>query len=97
MGISNTDKDNYREALTSRGYERMYDWSDAPGVVYPPHAHTGKVTLCIVSGSVTFSGGFEKTLVAGDIFDVPVGVLHTATVGADGCTYVVGEEIEGDS
>lgn len=88
-------KEKCAYSLKKMGYKHIYHWSDAPGVVYPPHAHAGKVTLCIVSGSVTFSGGFEKTLVAGNIFDVPVGVLHTATVGADGCTYVVGEEIEG--
>jgi quercetin dioxygenase-like cupin family protein len=88
---------SFQEFLTQQGFVHIYTWHDAPGVAYPLHAHKGRVTLCIVEGSVTFSGGFEKTLVKGGTFDVPVGVEHTAVVGPDGCTYVVGEEIEGDS
>jgi hypothetical protein len=34
---------------------------------------------------------------AGERFDVPVGVDHSAVVGDTGWTVVVGEEIEGDS
>ncbi len=32
-----------------------------------------------------------------DRFDVPVGIPHTAKVGPEGCTFIVGEEIKGDS
>lgn len=44
---------------------------------------------------------FEDARVAklkkGDHFKVPVGVTHIAEAGSHGCTFVVGEEFEGDS
>jgi quercetin dioxygenase-like cupin family protein len=78
-------------------FPHVYTWVDEPFTEYPEHAHKGNVSLFITHGSVTFFGSIEKTLKAGDRFDVPVGVLHTAKVGSDGCEYIVGEEIEGDS
>ena len=76
----------------------MYDWHDEPGVSYEAHAHKDKVTVYIVEGGVLFRfGEAEIPLVAGARFDVPIGQTHTAVVGPDGCTYVVGEMIERDS
>jgi hypothetical protein len=46
---------------------------------------------------VTFSGGINKIVPAGERFDVPVGISHTAKVGPNGCTYIVGQEIEDDA
>lgn len=78
-------------------YPSVFEWKDEPGFVYPSHHHKGKVSMYIVSGQVTFTSGIDKTLKAGDFFDPPVGVEHTAVVGPDGCEYIVGEEIEGDA
>jgi len=46
---------------------------------------------------VTFSGETVATVIAGERFDVPIGTKHSAVVGPEGCDWVVGEEIEGDS
>ncbi len=75
----------------------VYEWVDAPNTIYEEHFHQGKVSFYVTKGSVTFSGGIEKTVVAGDYFNVPVGVKHTAVVGPEGCDYIVGQEIEGDA
>ncbi len=75
----------------------VYEWVDAPNTIYEEHFHQGKVSFYVTKGSVTFSGGIEKTVVAGDYFNVPVGVKHTAVVGPEGCEYIVGQEIEGDA
>ena len=91
------NKEQIKQQFTSDGFVHMYEWKDEPGAVYPEHAHKGRVCLYIISGSVTFSGDLNKTLVAGDRFDVPVGSKHSAIVGPEGCEYIVGEEIEGDS
>jgi mannose-6-phosphate isomerase-like protein (cupin superfamily) len=66
---------------------------------YESHAHKGEVTLFITQGDVTFyfSDSTTKTISTGERFDVPKGVTHEAVVGKNGCDYVVGEMIEGDS
>jgi len=33
----------------------------------------------------------------GDRFDLPPDQAHSTEVGSDGCSYIVGEMIEGDS
>lgn len=78
-------------------FPHVYEWTDAPGTTYPEHAHKGKVSIYVTRGSVIFSGGIDRTVSGGERFDVPVAVPHSAVVGPDGCDYIVGEEIEGDS
>ncbi len=77
----------------------MYEWHDEPNTEYTKHSHKGKVTLFILSGDVTFhfSDSTSKTISSGQRFDVPVGLEHEAVVGLNGCDYIVGEMIEGDS
>lgn len=90
---------NAHELFQSEGFVHIYEWHDEPGTTYPKHAHKDKVVLYITAGEVTlhFSNGTDHTVKAGERFDVPVGVEHTATVGTQGCDYVVGEMIEGDA
>lgn len=90
-------KNFFKQLLQDRGFSYVYEWKDEAGTVYPEHAHKGHVSLYIISGSVTFSGDIQNTLVAGNRFDVPIEARHTAIVGPEGCEYIVGEEIEGDS
>lgn len=91
------NKEELKSKLVSEGFSNVYEWKDDPGTRYESHSHKGKVTLFIVSGSVTFYGNINKVLSSGDCFEVPVGVEHSAIVGPEGCEYVVGEEIDGDS
>jgi quercetin dioxygenase-like cupin family protein len=91
------DSQDFKQQLKDEGFAHVYEWTDSPGTVYPEHAHKGKVSFYIVEGSVTFSGGINKTVSVGERFDVPIGVPHSAIVGQEGCVFVVGEEIEGDS
>jgi quercetin dioxygenase-like cupin family protein len=87
-----------KQKLTDEGFVHVFDWTDAPGTEYAAHSHKGQVSMYIMSGGLTFHFGDEVVaLVAGERFDVPVGKEHVATVGPEGCTYIVGEMIEGDS
>lgn len=86
-----------KQKLTAEGFPSVYEWTDSPGTIYPEHAHKGRVVLYITRGSVSFHGGIEKTVSVGERFDVPVGISHSVIVGPEGCDYVVGEEIEGDT
>lgn len=86
-----------KQIFIHEGFTHIYEYTDQPNTKYEEHAHMGKVALYITAGSVTFSGGINKELKVGERFDVPVGVKHSAIVGANGCSYIVAEEIEGDS
>ncbi len=91
-------KDQIKQKLIDEGFVHIYEWKDEGGKSYASHAHKGKVVLYIIQGSIEFTFGDSKQLVhTGDRFDVPPGGVHTAIVGPDGCEYIVGEMIEGDS
>ncbi len=93
----NIDPQSLETQLKQEGFVRVYSWSDKPNTKYPEHAHKGKVSIFVTRGSVTFSGGIKNTVNVGERFDVPVGVKHSALVGPEGCDWIVGEEIKGDS
>ncbi len=86
-----------KKVLKTEGFSVVYEWTDAPNKIYENHKHQGKVSFYVLRGSVTFSGDINITVNSGERFDVPVGVVHSAVVGNEGCEWVVGEEIEGDS
>lgn len=67
------------------------EWTDDAGAHYPSHAHPRDEVLIIMSGEIAMSiAGRERTLRAGDRLELRAGELHTATVGPDGATYLVG-------
>lgn len=86
------------QTLEKEGFTSVYEWTDAPGIVYTEHIHQGPVTIFVTEGDVVLKIGNEtKGLRAGDRLDVPVQTPHSAVVGPHGCQYVVGEMIPGDS
>lgn len=89
-------KESQTEIFKNEGFAHVYKWTDAPNFEYPRHAHLGRVAYYVLRGGmkVTFSDGV-KNLNAGDRFDVPIGALHEAVIGPDGCTYLVAEEVKG--
>jgi quercetin dioxygenase-like cupin family protein len=87
-----------KQHLESDSFAHIYEWTDEPGTIYPEHAHRGRVKFYVVKGSISMNiDGVEHTISEGGHIDVPIGAPHTAVVGPDGCTYVVGEDIDGDS
>ena len=86
------------QTFENEGFASVYEWQDPAGTVYEPHAHHGKVSLFVTDGSISFDlNGVKQKVTAGERFDVPVGVEHSAVVGPSGWIGIVGEEIEGDS
>lgn len=94
---TNITKDHLLNQLKQEGFTNVYEWTDKPNSEYQEHSHKGKVSLYVIRGAVTFFGGINKTLNTGERFDVPIGVKHSAIVGPEGCDWVVGEMIKGDS
>lgn len=82
----------------SEGFTNVYEWQDKPGTVYEEHTHQGNVSIFVTDGSITFDFADEKKVVGqNQRFDVPVGKLHSAIVGPQGCIMIIGEEVENDS
>jgi quercetin dioxygenase-like cupin family protein len=77
-------------ALAAEGYG-VYAWTDAPGTVYPPHAHDDDQCHWIVRGSLALTvDGTEYVLRAGDRDWLPAGVVHAARVVGDApVTYLI--------
>jgi GrpB-like predicted nucleotidyltransferase (UPF0157 family) len=90
-------KEYLKKVLETEGYPIVYEWKDEPNTKYENHSHKGKVSFFVLNGEVTFSGGIQKTVRKNERIDVPVGINHTALIGSKGCTYIVGQEIEGDA
>jgi quercetin dioxygenase-like cupin family protein len=90
--------EKYKEILQKEGFKFIYEWTDQPTTEYPSHSHKGRVAFYVVKGSISVQlEGKIITLKPTERIDVPVGIEHKAKVGSNGCTYIVGEEIEGDS
>lgn len=90
--------ERYISDLEKDDFSHIYEWQDSPGTIYAEHSHRGRVTLCLTDGSITMTiAGTPKELIAPTVFEVPVGVPHSAIVGPQGAIYIVGEEFEGDS
>ncbi len=89
---------DFKEQLKSEGFPFVFEWTDAPNTTYEPHLHKGKVTFYITKGQILVDILGEKLLInEGKRLDVPPGISHSAKVGPEGCSFVVGEEIEGDA
>ena len=79
----------------SSGFNGVFQWTDSPSAVYPPHTHQGCSAHYILRGAMTVhypDTNHTFTYRAGDRFDVPAGMVHRASMGEQGCTYVVGEK-----
>ena len=71
------------EGLTPR------PWSNGPDVSYDRHEHEHHKVLLCVSGSIIFhTDTGDVALAPGDRMELPPGVEHSATVGADGVECV---------
>ncbi len=72
-----------------------YAWSNGPFDTYSAHSHGYDKVIYVVRGSITFGLpelGQSLTLKAGDRLDLPAGVVHNATVGAEGVVCLEGHK-----
>ena len=74
------DARELRRRLESEGFS-VFQWSDPPGRVYPPHAHGDNQSHWIVRGSMALTvDGEEYILGPGDRDYLPAGTVHSARV-----------------
>lgn len=91
--------DIFIEKLKSQGFTRVFEWHDEPGTEYPLHSHKGRVSFFVTAGCVNlyFKSGREMLICKGEKYEMLPGIEHRAKVGPQGCSWAVGEEIEGDA
>ncbi len=73
-----------------------YEWSNAPGDIYPPHVHDYDKVIVVVQGSIEWilpetNERFETR--AGDRIELPRGTWHAAQVGSEGVTCMEGHSV----
>ncbi|KAK3298331.1 uncharacterized protein B0H64DRAFT_438810 [Chaetomium fimeti] len=86
--------------VRSWGFPHVFTWTDGSNAHYPPHSHAGLTTHLILKGQLTIAypedGDAEErkkqvTYGVGGRIDVAAGRVHEVWMGAEGCTYVIGE------
>ena len=85
------DKD-LAQQLIQEGYVHLYVWEDGPNVDYPDNQHRAESAHIILNGQMSMTlNGETKIYRAGERFDLPAGVRHSAKTGPQGCRYLIGE------
>ncbi len=87
------DSERLRACLRDEGYS-VFQWSDAPGTKYGPHAHGEDQSHWILSGQLELRVGHETyTLRAGDRDFLPANTIHSAFVpGDESVIYLIGSK-----
>jgi quercetin dioxygenase-like cupin family protein len=85
---------NLKQRLQNEGYS-VFQWTDAPGTKYGPHAHAEDQSHWIISGALELRVGHESyTLRAGDRDFLPADTIHSAFVhGDEPLVYLIGAKI----
>jgi quercetin dioxygenase-like cupin family protein len=83
--------DDLKERLQGEGYS-VFQWTDAPGTRYGPHAHAEDQSHWIISGALELRVGHETyTLRAGDRDFLSANTIHSAFVpGDEPVVYLIG-------
>ena len=77
------DAANLKQRLLGEGYS-VFQWTDAPGTKYGPHAHAEDQSHWIISGALELRVGHETyTLRAGDRDFLEANTIHSAFVPGD--------------
>ena len=81
-----------RQRLEGEGFEVVV-WRDRSNWSYEPHRHEHDESLWVVRGSLLLQiEGQDYPLGPGDRLMLPRETLHTARVGPEGATYLIGQK-----
>jgi quercetin dioxygenase-like cupin family protein len=85
------DAEQLTSLMRAEGYS-VFQWSDAPGTKYGPHAHPEDQSHWILCGALELCAGDETyTLRAGDRDFLPANTIHSAFVpGDEPVVYLIG-------
>jgi quercetin dioxygenase-like cupin family protein len=91
--LGRLDTNELERQLRAEGFSHVYVWEDGPNTVYPDHTHEVDTAHIILDGVLTLTcGGTTQTYTVGERPpDVPAGAVHSASIGPQGCRYLIGE------
>lgn len=86
------DTDALRQRLIEEGFTRVFVHTDPPGHVYDEHVHASDHAQIVLDGAIEIIMADSRRIYQPqERCDVPAGTPHAAIVGAEGCTYLIGE------
>lgn len=82
-----------KNRLAGDGYQQIDVYTDEAHEHFADHTHDGDQLMVIVSGNIAVEmpDGSHNLTEGVELF-VPSKTIHSATVGDNGCTYVVAEK-----
>ncbi|NIP29999.1 MAG: hypothetical protein GTO02_07255 [Candidatus Dadabacteria bacterium] len=81
------------EILKNEGFTNIFIHSDPPNAYYDDHTHSKITAHIVLKGEITLNlESISTTYKPYSRFDVPAGQVHSANIGNDGCTYIIGEK-----
>ncbi len=88
------EEDEARKELEEEGFKTIYRIDDSPNKVYSEHTHDKLTAHIILDGQMQLKSedGSTGVYTEGDRVDVEAGAVHKARMGAEGCSYLVGEK-----
>jgi hypothetical protein len=86
-------EDEAREQLQQEGFKNISIFNDMPNKFYPDHAHMAYTAHIVLDGEITLEwNGTKKTYKKEERFDIDKSDIHSATMGPEGCRYMVGNK-----
>ena len=85
--------DTIKQSLKEKGYTTIYEFDDVAEENFPDHSHEGDQLMTIIKGSMEVDmDGEHHILNSGDELFFLFKQIHSATMGPQGCEYLVGEK-----
>lgn len=88
------DRETWEKKLHEEGFSEVNTHTEGPNFYFEEHEHPVYTSQVILEGlMIIWQEGKQHDLKPGDRFDVPKGMMHSAKIGPEGCTYIIGIRI----
>lgn len=81
----------WEQKLKEEKFDELWVQTDPPGRLYEAHSHPVDTAHVVLEGSMTvWVGEKDHVVKVGERLDVAKQVTHTATIGPEGCKFLIG-------
>ena len=88
------DIKKWQEVFAKDGYSQHWVHTDKAGYFYAMHNHPIDTAYVVLTGSMGVEvDGEMRVFNAGERFDAPKHVFHSAKIGPKGCTFLIGVRV----
>jgi len=83
--------EEWKQKLTEEHFGELWVHTDPPGHFYEEHQHPVDTTHVVLKGSMSvWFSGQEYAVTEGERLDILKGIPHTAKIGPQGCSFLIG-------